>query len=201
MAIDDVNEALKGDQRYDMLPNTDDHSDSSTEVGDWDTEDAIQPRRRRKTIWRRVKAYRWMLDTALLLVIVGLLGEKRWQHQAKSHQYELAGDITGFAPTFSQQIVSFKPNDVFAPENATEFWSKETQHAWLSIVPGRYSCSLSLRWNLGLTHYRGPGLRQSQERQRLFQPSPTCPRLPWPNRVYHIGDASTPLSLHHSRRV
>src|SRR4051794_3370967 len=100
MGIDDANDALKHDQRYATLPDTDHHSDSSTEVGDWDTEHAIQPRRRRKTVWRRVKGCRWMLDTALLLVIVGLLVEKRWQHHAKGHQYELAGDITGFAPTF-----------------------------------------------------------------------------------------------------
>lgn len=35
----------------------------------------------------------------------------------------------------SQQIVSFKADPVFAPENASEFWSKETQQAWLDIVP------------------------------------------------------------------
>ena len=131
-----TNNPLKPDQRYDALRNTDDHSDSSTEVDDWDTEDAVRPRRRRKTVWKRLKGYRWVLDTALLLVIVGLLVEKRWQKHAKSHQYELAGDITGFAPTFSQQIASFKPSSVFAPEDAAEFWSNETQHAWLSIVPG-----------------------------------------------------------------
>jgi hypothetical protein len=127
---------MKPDQRYDALRNTDDHSDSSTEIGDWDTEDAVRSRQRNKTVWKRVKGYRWILDTALLLVIVGLLVEKRWQRHTKSHQYDLAGDITGFAPTFSQQIVSFKPDPVFAPEDATEFWSNETQHAWLSIVPG-----------------------------------------------------------------
>ncbi|RAR05089.1 hypothetical protein DDE82_004107 [Stemphylium lycopersici] len=75
-------------------------------------------------------------DSTLLLVIVGLLGERRWRSHVKSHQYELAGDITGFAPTFSQQIINFKPSSLFAPEDATEFWSNETQHAWLSIVPG-----------------------------------------------------------------
>jgi len=131
-----TNDTLKPDQRYDALRNTDDHSDSSTEVDDWDTEDAVRPRQRNKTVWKRLKGYRWILDTALLLVIVGLLVENRWQRHTKIHQYELAGDITGFAPTFSQQIVSFKPSSVFAPEDASEFWSNETQHAWLSIVPG-----------------------------------------------------------------
>jgi hypothetical protein len=132
-------DTVKADQRYDALRNIDLHSDSSTEVGDWDTEDAVQLRQRRKTVWKRVSAHRWMLDTALLLVIIGLLAEKKWQHHTKSHRYELAGDITGFAPTFSQQIVSFKPDPVFAPENPAEFWSNETQHAWLSIVPGTTS--------------------------------------------------------------
>ena len=131
-----TDDRLKRDQRYDSLHNTDDHSDSSTEIGDWEAEEAALRRRRNKTVWKRVKGYRWIIDTALLLVIAGLLVEKRWQKHAKSHEYELAGDITGFAPTFSQQIVSFKPDPVFAQEDATEFWSNETQHAWLNIVPG-----------------------------------------------------------------
>jgi hypothetical protein len=132
-------DTMKGDQRYNALRNVDDHSDSSTEVGEWDAEGTVQPRRRKKTVWKKVKGHRWILDTALLLVIVGLLVEKRWQRHTKGHLYEQAGDITGFAPTFSQQIVSFKRDPVFAPEDPTEFWSNETQHAWLSIVPGTSS--------------------------------------------------------------
>ena len=130
-------ESPKRHQRYDALRNVVDDGDSSTEVDeDWDTENAVRPRRRRTTIWRWLRRYRWMLDTILLLVIVGLLVEKRWQRHVKSHVYELAGDITGFAPTFSQQIVKFEPSSVFAPEEPADFWSNETQHAWLSIVPG-----------------------------------------------------------------
>lgn len=159
----------KRDQRYDALRNADDHSDSSTEVDDWDTEDAVRSRRQRKTIWKRVKDCRWMIDTALLLVIVGLLGERRWRSHVKSHQYELAGDITGFAPTFSQQIISFKPSSLFAPEDATEFWSNETQHAWLSIVPGM-ALHLSLLTCMALTSStRGPRLCQCQEPFRILQ--------------------------------
>lgn len=137
---------MKDDTRYDALRNVDNHSDSSTEVEDWDTEGDLRPRRR-KTFWRKVKGYRWLLDTGLLLVIVGLLVEKRWKHTHKSHRFELAGDLTGFAPTFSQQIVSFKPDPVFAPEDARQFWSNETRQAWLDIVPGTSLLSyiLSLR--------------------------------------------------------
>lgn len=37
----------------------------------------------------------------------------------------------------SQQIITFKPNPIFAPENASDFWNKDVQQAWLNIVPGK----------------------------------------------------------------
>jgi hypothetical protein len=133
---------MKDDHRYDSLRNLDDHSDSSTEVGDWDTQ--VEEKPRQNTIfWMRAKAWSWLLNTSLLLIIVGLLAEKRWKlHHI--HAYELAGDITGFAPSFSQQIITFRPNTIYAPENASEFWSPETKQAWLDIVPGRYSNTICL---------------------------------------------------------
>ena len=88
---------MQGDQRYDALRNLDNQSDSSTEVGDWDTESDEKSRRpRSRTFWETLKRYRWLLDTSLLLVVVGLLLEKRQRH-SHGHQYEFAGDITGFA--------------------------------------------------------------------------------------------------------
>ncbi|KAH7078047.1 hypothetical protein BKA63DRAFT_564594 [Paraphoma chrysanthemicola] len=129
---------MKDEQQYNVLHDVDSQSDgdSNTEVEDWDTEGHMKPARR-KTIWRKLKASRWLVDTGLLLVIFGLLAEKRWKHSPHSHsyEYELAGDVSGFAPTFSQQIVTFKPDPVFAPENASEFWTNATQRAWLDIVP------------------------------------------------------------------
>jgi hypothetical protein len=127
---------MKDDLRYNALQNADAHSDSSsTEVEDWDTEGDVKPPPR-KTLWTRARAFKWLLDTGLLLVIFGLLVERQWRHHTNSHAFELAGDVTGFAPKFTQQITTFKPDPVFAPENASEFWSQETQHAWLNIVPG-----------------------------------------------------------------
>jgi hypothetical protein len=136
----DLGEAtkMKDDLRYDALRPVDDRSESSrTEVeDDWEAEGDDKPTRRR-TLWKRVKAWRWLLDTGLLLVIIGLLVEKRGRHHNKSHTFELTGDISGFAPKFSQEIVTFTPDPIFAPENASEFWSKETKDAWLDIVPGK----------------------------------------------------------------
>jgi hypothetical protein len=88
----------KNEGQYDALRSPDGF-ESSTEVDDWDAERDMRPRlQRRRSIWMKLKGYRWLLDTALLLVIVGLLVDKRQTHH-ESHQYEVVGDITGFAPT------------------------------------------------------------------------------------------------------
>jgi hypothetical protein len=129
---------MKDDLRYNSLRNIDEHSDSSTEVGEWDAQVNPKPRRR-NPLWKRASAWRWLLETSLLLVIVGLLAERRWKHHIRSHTFEHTGDITGFAPSFSQQIVTFKPDPVFAPENASEFFSPETRQAWLDMVPGKHN--------------------------------------------------------------
>jgi hypothetical protein len=139
--VSHIDLTMKEDHRYDSLRHLDDHSDSSTEVGDWDTQVEEKPRRI-STLWKKAKAWSWLLNTSLLLIIVGLLAEKRWKHQ-HSHAFELAGDITGFAPRFSQQVVTFRPDPIFAPENASEFWSPETTQAWLDIVPGKDPDALS----------------------------------------------------------
>lgn len=75
-----------------------------------------------------------ILNTVLLLVIVGLLVERRW-HQEKIGLFEGNGDLTGFAPRFSQQIKTFVPDPMYAPENASDFFTLEVREKWLSLVP------------------------------------------------------------------
>jgi hypothetical protein len=86
---------------YNQLDNHHRDSDTSTEVDIWDTDGDLNPfLRRRRSIWSRLGSYRWLLDTALLLIIVGLLVEKRWKDgEHKTSRYEIGGDMTGFAPT------------------------------------------------------------------------------------------------------
>ncbi|SPQ25337.1 3f33d14a-84dd-4e12-a04f-f0b55ef7bf48 [Thermothielavioides terrestris] len=75
---------------------------------------------------------RSLLDTVLLLVILGLLLDRGWQGPSR---FEVGGDITGFGPQISQQIKTFTPDPTFVPENYTEFFTDEVKARWLSIVP------------------------------------------------------------------
>jgi hypothetical protein len=50
---------------------------------------------RRERIWSAVMSIRSILDTILLLVILGLVLDRRGEEQ---RSFELNGDITGFAP-------------------------------------------------------------------------------------------------------
>ncbi|KAF2202562.1 hypothetical protein GQ43DRAFT_306315 [Delitschia confertaspora ATCC 74209] len=73
-----------------------------------------------------------LLNLFLLLVIIGLFVKKRWT--TRDYKYGIGGDITGFTPRFPQSITTFKPDLPFVPSNVAEFWSKEVEEKWLSIV-------------------------------------------------------------------
>jgi hypothetical protein len=91
-----------------------DHEDSITEASDslipgrqgvkaWDEEDLIvksensRQSRLRTRLYATIFSSRSLLDIILLLVIIGLLLERRLLEQ-KHSRYEGSGDITGFAP-------------------------------------------------------------------------------------------------------
>ncbi|KAI1359731.1 hypothetical protein F5Y08DRAFT_69549 [Xylaria arbuscula] len=79
-----------------------------------------------------LKRYRWLLDVFLVLVIIALLLERFWH---RNSNLEGNGDVTGFAPQFSQQIREFSPDPGFVPQNTSEFFSEETRKKWLDILP------------------------------------------------------------------
>ncbi|KAL1980703.1 hypothetical protein VTN96DRAFT_3620 [Rasamsonia emersonii] len=135
---------MTSEHEYHDLHSGSSHNGSSTEVEESllsEKEDDWQPKRggQRRRTWKgrvleKIKSNWWIVDTSLLLIIIALLVEPRWQ-KWKKIEYEFAGDVTGFAPQFSQQITTFKPDLGFAPENTSEFWSDAVQDKWLSIVP------------------------------------------------------------------
>ncbi|KAH9865914.1 hypothetical protein IAQ61_008650 [Plenodomus lingam] len=147
-------------QRYDPLAqasssaHSDADSDASTEIGDeeedgWDPERGLQAsghgREKGKTAVRAIKSQLWMLNTVLLLAILLLLllslfmgseqGEMGFKTASSSSRFELLGDVSGFTPSFSSKVVTFRPDARFAPEKAEAFFSNETLEAWLGIVP------------------------------------------------------------------
>jgi hypothetical protein len=144
---------MKDDHKYNALIHDEDHNgsthfSSSTVVDDVEQAGQVgsmKSRRgqERKTFWERVKSWRWVIEVGLLFVVLGLLAEKQWGSEERSQLFELAGDITGFAPRFSQKIVSFERDARFAPNYPLDWWTNETQQAWLDIVPGTYK-SLNL---------------------------------------------------------
>lgn len=69
------------------------------------SDDALQDgsmMRRRKTRAKRIRSaivsFRSILDTGLLLVILGLVIDRRRQSGEGRSLFEVAGDVTGFAP-------------------------------------------------------------------------------------------------------
>ncbi|KAK5661228.1 hypothetical protein OQA88_11121 [Cercophora sp. LCS_1] len=136
--------------KYQDLPTTDPTPDDPRQESDyeddedetdklaWDDDAVRNPsmrRRRAKSIRSAISTFRAVLDTILLFVIVGLLLERRASRGNQDQRYQIAGDITAFSPTFSQQIKSFAPDPGFIPDNVSEFFSIEVQKKWLGIVP------------------------------------------------------------------
>ncbi|KAI8948280.1 hypothetical protein F4801DRAFT_557793 [Xylaria longipes] len=115
-----------------------DDDDSDANVDDFLTQRDYLPTQSRSKKTRLLVAFRthrWLVDVFLLLVIIILLLEKSWTPRRNYHYYEANGDITGFAPQFSQQIRKFSPDPGFAPENTSEFFSGQTRKNWLGITP------------------------------------------------------------------
>ena len=129
---------------YDSSYNTvhiDDHDDSSTEVSDTidlNEKDYLH-NERKKTSWvTALKDYGWLINAFLLLVVIVLQMGGGWHKHGRDHYFEGAGDLTGFAPEFPQQVIKFEPDPGFVPENTSEFFTKKTLNKWLGLVPSMF---------------------------------------------------------------
>ncbi|ORY68483.1 uncharacterized protein BCR38DRAFT_335827 [Pseudomassariella vexata] len=89
---------------------------------------------RRTRICATLNSYRWMIDTFLLLLILGLVVRGQLRETPLS-PFDFNGDLTGVGPRFSQQIKTFKPDYDFAPQNVSEFFTNETLDKWNEILP------------------------------------------------------------------
>ncbi|KAI1354406.1 hypothetical protein F5Y01DRAFT_274021 [Xylaria sp. FL0043] len=134
--------------KYDSL-HRDDQSDSrsSTEVeslmGDknqWQDVELNRPRRetKRNKFSKTLKSSRWIIDTALLLIIVALLVRDQWRQPAVLQDpniWQFGQDFTGVGPKLSSKITTFVRDESYAPNNTADFFSDEVLGKWNELMP------------------------------------------------------------------
>lgn len=131
------------------LANEADHDDarSSTEVDEsllefgknWQNEEEPgRPRRRTKerTCFPKLRSFRWVIDTALLIIILGLLiKDHRRQSGSQENKYETGGDFTGVHPDLPHKVLRFQSDSSYAPTNTSEFFTEEVLQKWNDLMP------------------------------------------------------------------
>lgn len=74
----------------------------------------------------------WMFLIDLFLIILVLIFASR---EPRSAHLDFAGDITGFVPKFSQQIVTFRAYPEFISNHSSEESLKEAREHWMDLLP------------------------------------------------------------------
>ncbi|TID16018.1 hypothetical protein E6O75_ATG09076 [Venturia nashicola] len=74
----------------------------------------------------------WVFLLDLFLVTLIMLFASR---EPKSAHMDFAGDITGFVPKFSQQIVTFRAYPEFVSNHSSEESLKEARAHWMNLLP------------------------------------------------------------------
>lgn len=88
------------EDRDELLSNTDVAESLMGDEKRWQSRDLETGRSsRRKTLLSTCKTYRWLIDTSLLLVIVGLLSVLVWDRRtASEYRWQVGGDISKGGP-------------------------------------------------------------------------------------------------------
>ncbi|TDZ24171.1 Oxidase ustYa [Colletotrichum orbiculare MAFF 240422] len=94
----------------------------------------LERRRRWLDMCRSTVLSRRSILEAILLGFIVWLALARRASTEKSRE-EVAGDVTGVFPKFSQKIVTFQHDPDFVPEDGRKFFTNETKQKWLDLVP------------------------------------------------------------------
>ncbi|KAH6658103.1 hypothetical protein BKA67DRAFT_206314 [Truncatella angustata] len=130
--------------RYENMPIDDRDDRSSTEVESlmeetkqWHDVDLQRPVRRSRTstICALLSSWRWLIDTTLLLIILGFVAKSYFREQVAVKPYDFGGDITGVGPKFSEQITTFVHEEEYAPYNVSEFFKPDVLEKWNKLMP------------------------------------------------------------------
>ncbi|KAI5860442.1 hypothetical protein GGS23DRAFT_614024 [Durotheca rogersii] len=152
-AVDDRDDARSSTEVEDSLMG-DDHGGKEWHDVELDGRSALAglPRGRR-TLRARLAAAagtaRWALDTALLLVILGLLLRDQARQPTTAapqgaasslavgdvNPWQFGQDLTGVGPRFSQEITTFVRDESYAPNDTASFFTDEVLQRWNDLMP------------------------------------------------------------------
>jgi hypothetical protein len=108
----------------------------------------------RRSFVSTITSYRWLIDTSLLLIIIGLitvlLRRDEWGGKSREATWQIGGDFTAarlnsrfpilflritLTSAVPTRIEKFDPDMSFVPMNSTAFFSPSTLLRWNSIMP------------------------------------------------------------------
>lgn len=117
--------------------------------------DHMQPSRRSRVsrVCGTLNAWRWLIDTTLLVIILGFVVRSYFKEEVVK-PYDFGGDITGVGPKcklsystvsvferllilqpVSEQITTFVHEEEYAPYNVSEFFRDDVLDKWNKLMP------------------------------------------------------------------
>jgi hypothetical protein len=133
---------------YEKAPMLEDtwHSATPASSSSDDGDDTIPMLKKRKTKpWPEhpIKWIRspWMFLIDLILVALAMIF---WSREPTTSHLDFQGDISGFVPRFSQQVVTFKAYPEFVSNHSSEASLKEAREHWMKLLPREFRSRLAL---------------------------------------------------------
>lgn len=78
----------------------------------------------------------WMFLIDLVLAALVMIFYSR---EPKTAHLDFQGDVTGFVPIFSQQVVTFQAYPEFVSNHSSEGSLKEAREHWMKLLPREFS--------------------------------------------------------------
>ncbi|KAF2800437.1 hypothetical protein K505DRAFT_320428 [Melanomma pulvis-pyrius CBS 109.77] len=128
------------DDEESLLPTKLDSESRMPDSKEWNPTEALENRKnpQRRSLISTLTSYRWLIDTSLLLIIIGLmtvlLRRDQW-NKGSSVSWQIGGDFTAARLELPTQISKFEPDMSFVPMNTSEFFTDETLARWNTIMP------------------------------------------------------------------
>jgi hypothetical protein len=132
---------------YEKAPMLEDtwHSATSTSTSSeegYDPVSMLEKKSKKKTVlsswpehpirWIR-SPFMFLIDLVLLTLVMVF-----YSREPKTSHLNYAGDITGYVPVFSQQVVTFQAYPEFVSNHSSEESLKEAREHWMKLLPREF---------------------------------------------------------------